>query len=114
MFVVHLDIYGFWLGIIAAETITNTLLFILIARFNWESHAKAALIRIKFNPNSKTNDISIVTSNNTNDEKMNKESLNDSENDNISIKSLGIKISVLSLFIIFLIAGIITSKVIPL
>ena len=35
MFVIHLDIYGFWLGMISAETVTNLLLFILIWHFDW-------------------------------------------------------------------------------
>ena len=35
MFVMSLDIYGFWLGMISAETVTNILLFIFIWHFDW-------------------------------------------------------------------------------
>lgn len=50
MFLVRIDIYGFWIGVIAAETVTNTLLFVLIERFDWKSHSNKALKRILLNP----------------------------------------------------------------
>ncbi|CAF3368391.1 unnamed protein product [Rotaria sp. Silwood1] len=108
MFYVRIDIYGFWIGIIAAETVTNTLLFTLIQRFNWERHAKAALIRIDFNPNN----VVLVS---TNDEQTQEIDLDSRNNvDNKSTKtSIRIKISVLLVLILFFITGIITSILIP-
>ncbi|CAF3525731.1 unnamed protein product [Rotaria socialis] len=105
MFSVRIDIYGFWIGVIIAETVTNIFLFLLIYRFNWESHAKAALVRIQFN----TNNISIVTTvdGECQDTKIN--SRNDAE-EIIPMESIGLKVLVLLLFILFFIAGIITSK----
>jgi len=109
MFFVRIDIYGFWIGIIAAETITNTLLFILVQRFNWERHAKAALIRINFNPKNATNNIATVSITNENSQI---DSINDTDQ-NSWMKLIRIKIFVLLLFICFLIIGIVTSTVIP-
>jgi MATE family multidrug resistance protein len=113
MFYVRIDIYGFWIGIIAAETVTNALLFTLVQRFNWERHAQAALIRINFNPKNATTNIAIVSIPN--------EKSNEIEKD-LSIpteeykwrKSIGIKVLILLLFVCFLITGIITSILIPL
>jgi hypothetical protein len=110
MFFVRIDIYGFWIGIIAAETVTNALLFILVQRFNWESHAKSALKRISFNPKNATAMISTVS---TIDEKS-QQLIQDSTDQTKWIKSLRIKLLILSLFICFLIAGIVTSTMIPL
>jgi hypothetical protein len=109
MFFVRIDIYGFWIGIIAAETITNTLLFILVQRFNWERHAKAALIRINFNPKNVTTNIATVSITNENSQI---DSINDIDQ-NSWMKLIRIKIFVLLLFICFLIIGIVTSTVIP-
>ncbi|CAF0755749.1 unnamed protein product [Adineta steineri] len=112
MFFVRTDIYGFWLGIIAAETITNILLFILVQRFNWEHHAKAALIRINFNPKSATTNITTISI--TDDKAQSKESKSTTNTDQTSwIKLIRIKLIVLLLFICFLIAGIVTSTMIP-
>ncbi|CAF2343498.1 unnamed protein product [Rotaria sp. Silwood2] len=109
MFYVRIDIYGFWIGIIAAETVTNTLLFMFIQRFNWERHAKAALIRIDFNPNN----TAMVSTNDEKPDEINLDSKNDTYK-NSTKKSIRIKIFILLLLILFLITGIITSTLIPL
>ncbi|CAF0885948.1 unnamed protein product [Rotaria sordida] len=109
MFVVRMDIYGFWIGIIVAETVTNTFLFLFIQRFNWERHTKAALIRIDFNPN----DVAAISIVHEKSEEINLDSKNDTDK-NSTMKSIGIKIFILLLLILFLITGIITSTWIPL
>lgn len=113
MFWVRIDIYGFWLGIIAAETVTNTLLFILIQRFDWKSHAKAALIRVNFNPKNATADITTIAVPDENSEKIQTDIIKDT-NQTSWMKLIRIKIIILLLFICFLIVGIVTSTVIPL
>ena len=111
MFYVRIDIFGFWIGIIVAETVTNALLFTLIQRFNWERQAKAAAIRIQFNSKDATATIATVTDLN---EKSNgiKEEQPTTTNENNWKKSLRIQILVLLLLVCFLIGGIITSIVI--
>jgi hypothetical protein len=113
MFFVRIDIYGFWIGIIAAETVTNTLLFILVQRFNWEGHAKAALIRINFNPKTATTNIATIP---ITDEKSESIKTNSAINtDQTSwTKLIRMKLFILLLFICFLITGIVTSTIIPL
>ncbi|CAF1212459.1 unnamed protein product [Adineta ricciae] len=106
MFVIRTDIYGFWLGIIAAETVTNILLFTLIGRFNWERHARAALMRIKFNPTSATTEI--VTISVSNEEKTDIKT----ETAESWMKLIGVKLIVLLFFMCFLLAGIVTSTMI--
>jgi len=112
MFFVRIDIYGFWIGIIAAETVTNTLLFILVQRFNWDRHAKAALIRINFNPKNATTNIVTVSMADEKSQTIQTDSINDIDQ-NSWIKLIRIKVFVLLLFICFLIIGIVTSTVIP-
>jgi hypothetical protein len=112
MFYVRIDIYGFWIGIIAAETVTNGLLFILVERFNWERHAKAALIRINFNPKTATTNIAIVPITEEKTETIKTDSTHET-NQNGWMKLIRVKIVILLLFICFLIIGIITSTVIP-
>ncbi len=112
MFFVRIDIYGFWIGIIAAETVTNTLLFILVQRFNWDRHAKAALIRINFNPKNATTNIAAVSMADEKSQTIQTDSINDIDQ-NSWIKLIRIKVFVLLLFICFLIIGIVTSTVIP-
>ena len=115
MFYTRLDIYGFWLGIIAAETVTNTLLFILVHRFNWERHAKAALVRIHFDPNSARADIGTIS---TADEKsppaVNTHLRHEDDNETSWLQLLRTKSLILFLLICLLIVGIVTSNVIPL
>ena len=113
MFFVRIDIYGFWIGIIAAETVTNILLFILVQRFNWERHASAALTRINFNPKTATTNISIVPAIDEKGQQVQTDATVDTDQFNW-IKSIRIKIFVLLLLICFLITGIVTSTVIPL
>jgi len=112
MFFVRIDIYGFWIGIIAAETVSNTLLFILVQRFNWDRHAKAALIRINFNPKNATANIATVPMADEKSQTAQTDSINDIDQ-NSWIKLIRIKVFVLLLFICFLIIGIVTSTVIP-
>jgi hypothetical protein len=113
MFFVRIDIYGFWIGVIAAETVTNTLLFILVQRFNWERHAQAALVRINFNPKNATTNIATVSITDQKSEIIKTESTMDTDQ-NSWMKLIRIKLLILLLFICFLIIGIITSTVIPL
>jgi len=108
MFYVRLDIFGFWIGIIIAETVTNTLLFVLIQRFNWEHHARSALKRVHFNTKQSTIDVATVSV----DEEHSPSKLE--PNQDSFIKLIRVKIIVLLLFICFLIAGIATSTLIPL
>lgn len=112
MFYVRIDIFGFWIGIIVAETITNALLFTLIQRFNWEKQAKAASIRIQFNSKDATTTIATVTDlNGKSNETKQEESIVVIDENNWK-KSIRIKILVFLLLVCFLIAGIITSIVI--
>jgi hypothetical protein len=113
MFYVRIDIYGFWIGIIAAETVTNALLFTLVQRFNWERHAQAAQIRIAFNPKNATTNIAIVSIPNKKPEEIEKD-LPIATDESSWRKSIGIKSFVLFLCVCFLITGIITSILIPL
>ena len=106
MFVVRMDIYGFWLGIIAAETVTNILLFTLIGRFHWERHARAALMRIKFNPTSATTEIVTISASNEGKADIKTETAKS------WVKLIGVKLIVLLLFMCFLLAGIVTSTMI--
>ena len=108
MFYVRIDIFGFWIGIIIAETVTNALLFVLIQRFNWEHHARSALKRVHFNTKQSTIDVATVSV----DEEHSPSKLE--PNQDSFIKLIRVKIIVLLLFICFLIAGIATSTLIPL
>ncbi|CAM4815453.1 unnamed protein product [Rotaria magnacalcarata] len=102
MFSVKIDIYGFWIGIIAAETITNVFLLILIRRFNWEKHSSAAVIRIDFNPFEKQQQVcsTAVTSVVKNDESL--------------FQLMKIKLVIFIAFLCLLIFGIFISIKIPL
>lgn len=111
MFYVRIDIFGFWIGIIAAETVTNALLFILIQRFNWEGQAKAASVRIQFNAKDGTTSIATVTDLNGKENEI-KEEPSTTVDENHWKRSIQIKILVLLLLVCFLIAGIVTSIVI--
>jgi len=113
MFFVRIDIYGFWIGVITAETVTNTLLFILVQRFNWEGHAKAALIRINFNPKTATTNITKISITNEKSEAIKTNSTIDTDQTSW-MKLIRIKLFTLLLFICFLITGIVTSTIIPL
>ena len=46
-YVIHMNIYGFWLGIIIAELIMNTALFILVWCFDWETFSQTAMKRFQ-------------------------------------------------------------------
>ena len=46
-FIVPLDIYGFWLGIMSGEIIIDILFFILIWRFDWNMVSKEASARTR-------------------------------------------------------------------
>lgn len=111
MFYVRIDIFGFWIGIIVAETVTNALLFTLIQRFDWERQAKAASVRIQFNAKDATASIATVTDLNEKENEI-KEKQPMTIDDNRWKRSIRIKIIVLLLLVCFLIAGIITSIVI--
>jgi uncharacterized membrane protein len=113
MFFVRIDIYGFWIGVITAETVTNTLLFILVQRFNWEGHAKAALIRINFNPKTATTNLTTISITNEKSEAIKTNSTTDTDQTSL-MKLIRIKLFTLLLFICFLITGIVTSTIIPL
>ena len=114
MFYTRLDIYGFWLGIIAAETVTNTLLFILVHRFNWERHAKAALVRIHFDPSSARADIATISAADEKSPPAVETHLGTGDDATSWLQLLRTKSLVLFLLICFLIVGIVTSNVIPL
>lgn len=45
MFNFHMDIYGFWLGMIAGESLSNVMLFALVWRFDWDNLAREAFDR---------------------------------------------------------------------
>jgi hypothetical protein len=47
MFVLHLDIYGFWLGMILGGMLINILLFYLIWRFDWHRFSDEAQDHIR-------------------------------------------------------------------
>jgi hypothetical protein len=113
MFFVRLDIFGFWLGIIVAETITNTLLFILVQRFNWERHAKAALLRITFNPKTVTTDIATIPTSHDKPSEPNVV-ISSATDDTSWIKLIRTKLIVLLLLICVLIAGIVVSSMVSL
>lgn len=109
MFYVRLNIYGFWCGIIAAETVTNGLLFVLIERFTWERHASKALKRIHLDPTDTSmelvlDDISHAVETDVTG--------NDPERSWFTL--LKVKIPVLILLICFFITGLIISTKIPL
>jgi hypothetical protein len=113
MFLVRIDIYGFWIGIIAAETVTNSLLFILIGRFNWKHHSDQALKRITMDStNTLTEKASFLAVDNMSgavetDVKI-------KTNDMSWFKLLRVKLIVLFLMILLLSVGITTSITIPL
>ena len=113
MFFIRIDIYGFWIGIIVAETITNLLLFTCIQRFNWERHTKEALIRISFNPKDAATNMSVISTNNEVPSTITTNTRID-VNENTWTKTIGIKVFTLLLFVAFLVIGIITSTKIPL
>jgi hypothetical protein len=48
MYVIHMNIFGFWVGMILAETVTNILLFTLIWRFDWNDFSKKVQEHIRF------------------------------------------------------------------
>jgi hypothetical protein len=48
MYVIHMNIFGFWVGMILAEALTNTLLFILIWNFDWNALSEQVQNRICF------------------------------------------------------------------
>lgn len=52
MFILNLDIYGFWLAMILSEMLTDILLFILIWRFDWNTVSEKALDNIRFSESS--------------------------------------------------------------
>ena len=112
MFYVRIDIFGFWIGIIAAETVTNALLFTLIQRFNWEGQAKAASIRIQFKTKDATTSIATVTDLNEKENEIKEEQQPTTTDENHWKRSIRIKILVFLLLVCFLIAGIVTSIVI--
>jgi hypothetical protein len=102
MFIVKTNIYGFWIGIIAAETITNIFLFILISRFNWEKHSNEAVVRIDFNPLKKQQELSSTTATSV------------PEKDESIFQLLKIKLSIFLAFLCLLGIGIYISIRIPL
>lgn len=113
MFFVRLDVFGFWLGIIVAETITNALLFILVQRFDWERHSKAALVRITFNPKTATSEIATVAG--FEEKPVDLEVAVSTGTDQTRwLHLVRTKVIVLLLFVFLLIAGIVTSTMIPL
>ena len=113
MFFVRIDIYGFWIGLIAAETVTNTFLFILVQRFNWRRHADAALKRISFNPKLVSTNISTDANIDEKSLAMITDATIETESNNW-VKLIRIKILVLVLLVCFLITGVVTSTVMPL
>lgn len=46
-FVLHLDVFGFWIGIITTEIFTNTLLFVLLYRVNWSACSEEVSKRVE-------------------------------------------------------------------
>ena len=114
MFYTRFDIYGFWFGIIAAETVTNTLLFLLVHRFNWERHAKAALVRIHFDPNSARADIAAISAADEKSLPVVTTHLSTGDDEASWLQLLRTKSLILFLLICLLIVGIVTSNVIPL
>ncbi len=61
MFTFQLDIFGFWYGMIVAETLTNSFLFVLIWCFDWSSFSEKAMEHISFAvplKNSRTDSLS--------------------------------------------------------
>jgi len=101
MFICRFDIFGFWIGIIVAETVTNTFLFILVQRFHWESHSNKALKRILLNSTN------IQTENPVSSDDIEFES----DKKPISWSELlRVKILIFCVFVIFFIFGIFTSK----
>jgi MATE family multidrug resistance protein len=102
MFFVKTDIYGFWIGIIVAETITNTFLLILISRFNWEKHSNAAVIRIDFNPSKKQQELCST------------DAISMPNNDESLFQLIKIKLVILIVFLCLLAIGVFISIRIPL
>jgi hypothetical protein len=69
MFVIHLDIYGFWLGMIFGEMLINMTLFYLIWRFDWNRFSEEAQDHIRLTVPSIHPTTDSLASNNT-DEHM--------------------------------------------
>jgi hypothetical protein len=67
MFVIHLDIYGFWLGMISAELLINIALFTLIWRFDWNRFSEEAQDHIRLTVPSIHAIANSSESNNTNE-----------------------------------------------
>ena len=104
MFYFRIDIYGFWLGIIVAETITNILLFILIQRFDWNRHAEKALRRIALHQSE----------NQTTTESIFQTETLPKTNSETCFLLIGKKLLVLFILISFFIIGLVISSVTPL
>jgi hypothetical protein len=69
MFLIHLDIYGFWLGMIFGEMLINMTLFYLIWRFDWNRFSEEAQDHIRLTVPSIHPTTDSLASNNT-DEHM--------------------------------------------
>jgi hypothetical protein len=69
LFVPHLNIYGFWLGMILAELLINIALFTLIWRFDWNRFSEEAQDHIRLTVPSIHPTTDSLASNNT-DEHM--------------------------------------------
>lgn len=45
-FIFHMDIFGFWIGVIVAEMFTIVLLFVLLHRFDWSTYSQETFDRM--------------------------------------------------------------------
>lgn len=113
MFFIRIDIYGFWLGIMFAETVTNVLLCYTIKRFNWQRHSQKALKRIAFHSDKPNSECNVLE-----DNKLEEDILQTNFTQNKQESSLSDlfvkKLIVLALFISVFCFGLWTSIVIPL
>ncbi|CAF4334985.1 unnamed protein product, partial [Rotaria sp. Silwood2] len=54
MFIIHMDIYGYWIGMIVASSAIAGILFVFIWRLDWNAMAQIAIDRIHFDKTLET------------------------------------------------------------
>ncbi|CAF1175768.1 unnamed protein product [Rotaria sordida] len=54
MFIIHMDIYGYWIGMIVASSVISGILFVFIWRLNWNAMAQITIDRIHFDKTLET------------------------------------------------------------
>jgi hypothetical protein len=121
MYIIHMDIYGFWLGIIIAEVTTNTMLFVLVWRFDWDACSKAATDRIQLDTSLTSSQDNLSLDTRKDDERTvlydKARATSDQKEKNFDttapqeslLKSIRIKLIVLFLFVCLFVISVISS-----